>query len=171
MLVPNATGDGNPRQTSSDNGQPNPFGSPDRPVPSPLSLIRKNCIECSESTKYILWCPCDGLHSTYCQYWPFRLGSRPQTVCERYGPRLVTPEMMPPSDVELELLPKGTREAALSEISVAGYQQPTIAPPKRTAEQEAERVRKAATLARALNRPVKAERQGIPRDVRRDKPR
>jgi hypothetical protein len=29
----------------------------------PLAAIRQNCLDCAESRKDVLWCPCDGLHS------------------------------------------------------------------------------------------------------------
>ena len=109
-----------------------------------VKTVRKNCIECSGgSPKYALWCPCDGLHSTRCEFWPFRLGMKPATLRARYGDRLLTPEKMPPSNVELELLPEGFETASTAAIDVDGYHQPAVAierKPKRqlTPEQRAE---------------------------------
>ncbi len=79
----------------------------------PLKAMRLNCLECSGgSFKSVLWCPCDGVHSTRCHLWPYRLGARPQTVVEQYGPALVTPEMMPGANVNEDTLPSGTSAAA-----------------------------------------------------------
>ncbi|MHB8898078.1 MAG: hypothetical protein ACYC6Y_04970 [Thermoguttaceae bacterium] len=89
--------------------------------------VRKNCIECSGgSQKAALWCPCDGLHSTVCPYWSFRLGMKPATVRARYGGRLVSPEKMPPAGLELELLPDGFQTASTVAIDLPGYHQPAV---------------------------------------------
>jgi hypothetical protein len=76
-------------------------------VYSPLKAIRLNCLDCSERAKDVQWCPCDGIHSTRCHLWPYRFGRRPKTVAERYGPALVTPEMMPSENVSEDDLPNG----------------------------------------------------------------
>jgi len=56
--------------------------------------VRRNCLECSGgSAKYVTWCPCDGLHSTRCEFWPFRFGSQPATFRAKYGDRLLAPEL------------------------------------------------------------------------------
>ena len=63
---------------------------------TPIAAIRANCLECGGgSFKAVLWCSCDGAHSTRCHFWPFRFGTRPETVTERFGPALVTPRNMP----------------------------------------------------------------------------
>jgi hypothetical protein len=74
------------------------------------------------------------------------------------GPRLVTPEMMPPANAELDDLPAAYQAAALDAISVNGYCQPAIEKPKRkrryTDEQRAvlaKRLRE--TNPRLRNRP------------------
>ncbi len=51
---------------------------------SPLKSIRKHCLACSDdSSKCVMWCPCDGVHSTWCHLWPFRFGLRPETARQR----------------------------------------------------------------------------------------
>ena len=92
-----------------------------------IKTVRKNCLECSgDSSKYVLWCPCDGLHSTGCEFWPFRLGIKPPTVRARFGDRMITPSKMPPSGVELELLPDGMENASTAEIDLDGYHQAAV---------------------------------------------
>jgi len=76
-------------------------------VYSPLKAIRLNCLECSERAKDVEWCPCDGVHSTRCHLWAYRFGRRPKTVAERYGPELVTPQLMPSENVDEDILPNG----------------------------------------------------------------
>ncbi len=72
----------------------------------PLPAIRESCVECSGgSRKAVLWCSCDGLHSTRCQLWPFRFGMRPDTFRAKYGGALLTPEAMPDANVNLDHLP------------------------------------------------------------------
>jgi hypothetical protein len=78
----------------------------------PLRAIRLNCVDCSGSTKTVLWCPCDGIHSPRCHLWPYRFGCRPETVAERFGPLLVTPGSMPGSEVSEDDLPAGLESAA-----------------------------------------------------------
>ena len=73
-------------------------------VHRPLKAIRLTCLDCSgTSFKYVKYCPCDGVHSTRCELWPYRFGKRPGSVKDQ---RLVTPEAMPPADTQLEELPK-----------------------------------------------------------------
>ena len=92
-----------------------------------VQLIHQNCLECSGgSRKCVIWCPCDGTNSTRCRFWPFRLGIKPSTLRAHYGDRLLTPEKMPPADIELDLLPGTLERAATAEISVDGYYQPTL---------------------------------------------
>ena len=78
----------------------------------PLRSIRAKCLDCSGSAKGVMWCPCDGVHSTRCPLWPFRFGKRPETAKKRYGDQLLTPELMPNADVCLEDTP--AREAVAS---------------------------------------------------------
>ena len=71
-----------------------------------LAAIRRNCLDCSGGIiKHVTWCPCDGLHSTRCEFWSFRFGATPDKVRRRYGPQLVTPALMPDADVDLDGLP------------------------------------------------------------------
>ena len=66
---------------------------------TPLSAMRKNCVDCAGGNrKYVKFCTCDGLHSTRCEFWPYRFGNRPATIKDQ---RLVTPERMPPADIPL----------------------------------------------------------------------
>ena len=68
-----------------------------------LRAARKTCLDCSGgSTKYTAYCPCDGLHSSRCEMWPYRFGYRPDNVRPQ---KFVKPEEMPGADVELESLP------------------------------------------------------------------
>jgi len=97
-----------------------------------MKTVRQNCFDCSGgSSKTITWCPCDGLHSTSCEFWPFRLGVKPATVRARYGDRLISPSKMPSSAVELEKLPAGIEEASTAEIEVDGYHQSAVRLPVR----------------------------------------
>jgi hypothetical protein len=81
---------------------------------TPIAAIRANCLECGGgSFKAVLWCSCDGVHSTRCPFWPFRFGTRPETVAERLGPALVTPGSMPGSEVSEDDLPGGMEAAAV----------------------------------------------------------
>lgn len=97
-----------------------------------VKTARRNCLDCSGgSSKAVTWCPCDGLHSTLCEFWSFRLGAKPATIRTRYGDRLLTPAKMPSSVVELEKLPAGIEEASTAEIEVDGYHQPAVTLPAR----------------------------------------
>ena len=81
-------------------------GSGEPRVLRPLKAMRLNCLDCSGgSRKYVAWCPCDGLHSTRCQLWPYRFGLRPETTAERYGEEFVTAELMADANTPLEVLP------------------------------------------------------------------
>ena len=83
----------------------------------PLAAIRSKCLDCSETSKYITWCPCDGLHSKLCALWPFRFGVRLDTAREKFGDAVLTPEWMPDANVELEDLPANPRDFALEAAS------------------------------------------------------
>ncbi len=108
-----------------------------------LKHVRRNCLRCSgEGMKHVTWCPCDGLHSTRCEFWPFRFGIQPATFRARYGDRLLDPKKMPPADVDLDKLPSALEAAATGEISADGYHQPAVeivAKPKRTLTPEQKR--------------------------------
>lgn len=92
-----------------------------------LKHVRRNCLACSGgSAKYVTWCTCDGVHSTKCEFWPFRFGIQPATFQARYGDRLLDPRKMPPADLDLDLLPGVLQEAATGAIAVDGYQQPAV---------------------------------------------
>jgi hypothetical protein len=81
---------------------------------TPIAAIRANCLECGGggSFKSVLWCTCDGVHSSRCHFWPYRFGCRPETIAERYDPARVTPDCMPGSDVCEDDLPNGMEAAA-----------------------------------------------------------
>ncbi len=102
--------------------------------------VRAHCLDCCRgSTKDVIWCPCDGVNSTTCHLWPYRLAKQPATFAAKYGDRLLTPGKMPPSDIELDLLPAGFEEAAMAEIDVDGYRQPTVTTtPDRSRNQSSE---------------------------------
>ncbi|MFC1597209.1 hypothetical protein ACFL5Q_04620 [Planctomycetota bacterium] len=91
-----------------------------------LKHVRRNCLECSGgSARYVTWCSADGLHSTRCEFWPFRFGSQPATFRQRFGGRLLTAESMPPAGINLDELPASLEEAATTAIDVEGYCRPT----------------------------------------------
>jgi len=68
--------------------------------------------------KYVTWCSCDGLHSTRCEFWWFRFGQGVEKVRRRHGPQLITPEMMPDANLNLDDLPAYPSKAR-SEAGVA----------------------------------------------------
>ncbi len=106
--------------------------------------VRRFCLECSgDCRKYVTWCPCDGVHSTRCELWPFRHGVQPPTFRQRYGDRLLTPEMMPPANLNLDLLPAELEAAAFGAIDVEGYRQPALERPAAPELTETERARRA----------------------------
>lgn len=81
-----------------------PLDRPHRPV----GAIRAYCLECCDGkSKSVLWCTCDGLHSTPCHLWVYRFGCRPRRVRARYGPALITPSMMRSAYVPEDDLPNG----------------------------------------------------------------
>ncbi len=119
--------------------------------------VRRFCLECSgDCRRYVTWCPCDGLHSTRCELWPFRHGMQPSTFRAKYGGRLLTPEMMPPANLDLDQLPADVEAAALGAIDVEGYQQPSVDRPAAPELTEAERDRRAKAAER-LRRARQAE--------------
>ncbi len=79
----------------------------------PLKAVRAHCLDCAGGRpKHVLWCPNDGVHSTRCELWPYRLGVRPETIRQEHGPALVIPELMPPANVNLDALPGNMTAAA-----------------------------------------------------------
>ena len=73
-----------------------------------LGVIRRHCLDCSgDSFKAVLWCTVYG-----CHLWNLRLGLKPSTVRAKYGPGLVTANMMPRANVNLDSLPGGLHAAA-----------------------------------------------------------
>ena len=77
----------------------------DPEVHRPMKMVRKTCLDCSENAKMVMYCPCDGVHSTRCHLWPYRFGIRPESAKRRYGERFVTPELMPDANVCIDDLP------------------------------------------------------------------
>jgi hypothetical protein len=80
----------------------------------PFKAIRKHCLDCcGGNAKAVMWCGCDGVQATRCHLWPYRFGVRPESARQRYGERLVTPELMPDADTNLDDLPMvGVKGAA-----------------------------------------------------------
>lgn len=76
----------------------------------PMKAIRAGCLECSVTAKAVAYCKCDGVNSTYCELWPYRFGCRLETARLEFGEAMVTPELMPGSEVELESLPANPRD-------------------------------------------------------------
>ena len=110
----------------------------------PLKSMRLNCLECSGgSQKYVKFCTCDGLHSTACQFWPYRFGRRPESVADQ---RLVVPECMPAedrnlddlSDADLLPLPDGFQAPKPSRRTLTEEQKRKLAEGKRQARQAKE---------------------------------
>jgi hypothetical protein len=87
----------------------------------PFKAIRKHCLDCGgRNAKAVMWCGCDGIHSTRCHLWPYRFGVRPESARQRYGDRLVTPELMPDADADLdELRMVGVKGTAKAEAEAA----------------------------------------------------
>ncbi len=75
----------------------------------PLKAIRSACLECAGTAKSVAYCPNDGVNSTLCPVWHYRFGKRPETVQLELGEAMLTPEMMPGPEVELESLPANPR--------------------------------------------------------------
>jgi hypothetical protein len=72
---------------------------------NPLKAIRAKCMDCSGDWKTGMWCPCDGVHSGWCDLWPYRFGMRPGTARKKYGAKLITPELMPDAGTSIDDLP------------------------------------------------------------------
>jgi hypothetical protein len=72
--------------------------------------LRGQCLDCcAGEPKGVTWCPCDGVHSTRCELWPFRFGMSPAKAAKRYGRHVVAPELMPPANANLDDLPANPR--------------------------------------------------------------
>jgi len=70
---------------------------------TPLAAIRRKCMGCGGgSFKAVRFCTLDGVNSTRCALWPYRLGKRPATI--RKGPlaRFLGPASMPDAQTPLE---------------------------------------------------------------------
>lgn len=112
-----------------------------------LRLVRAKCLDCSESAKYVTWCPEDGIHSNRCELWPFRFGTTPDTIKRRYGPGLVTPSMMPSADVNLDDLPADMRGAA---AHLQGGKLPERTPASEAAMERVRRMNEARAMKAAV---------------------
>lgn len=117
-----------------------------------LRHVRRNCLDCTGGSRpAILWCSCDGLHSTQCEFWPFRFGATVAAHKREYGPRLVTPGLMPPAGLDLDLLPGTLEAAATAAIDLPGYSQPAVEvapPPPRMSQEQRDA---AAARMRSIN--------------------
>lgn len=74
--------------------------------------------------------------------------------------RLLSPELMPPTGVELERLPSTWTTAATAAIDVPGYQQPAVELPKRQTMTPEAKARLAAQFARGSKQPREAVSPG-----------
>lgn len=74
---------------------------------TPLSAIRRECVDdCSGgSAKCVAYCP-----SHDCPLWAYRFGKRPETVRERVGAAMLSPELIPAPNTPLEQLPSNPAE-------------------------------------------------------------
>jgi hypothetical protein len=107
--------------------------------------VRQNCLECCVGSRpAVIWCTCHGEDGAQCQFWPFRFGVQPATFRAKYGDRLLTPSLMPPSSVELENLPGTLESAATGEIDMEGYRQPVVAVERKATRQMSPEQRQAA---------------------------
>jgi len=80
---------------------------------TPAKAIRDHCLECcggGNSFKTVAYCGCDGIHSTWCSLWSYRFGMRPATARQKIGAAMLTPELMPEADANLEDLPTNPRD-------------------------------------------------------------
>jgi len=73
-------------------------------VLSPLAAIRKKCMDCGTTSKYVAFCTCTpgGDNGTPCPLWPYRFGKRPKSVLRTKFAPLMDPDNIPDSLVELE---------------------------------------------------------------------
>ena len=88
-----------------------------------IQAIRQKCLDCSSGPKAVKFCTCTG-----CSLWPFRFGMRRKTAAKKFGPELLTPELMPDPNISLEDLPDtaptvaksraGSRDTARHSVSV-----------------------------------------------------
>jgi len=134
-----------------------------------LRHVRRNCLACSGGIpKQVTWCSCDGLHSIRCEFWLFRFGSQPATFRHKYGDRLLTPEQMPPAEINLDDLPGTLEEAAFGGISVDGYHQLEVDRPDPatclTPEERERRTQAGERLRRMHRERSKASKSGRPLD-------
>jgi len=67
---------------------------------TPIRAIRQYCLDCSSGPKAVKFCP-----DTACPLWPLRFGMRRKTAAKKFGPELLTPELMPDPNISLEDLP------------------------------------------------------------------
>lgn len=108
--------------------------------------VRQNCLDCSGGSRpAVIWCTCHGGDGRRCEFWPYRFGIQPATFRARYGDRLLTPAMMPPTWVELENLPGTLQEAASAAINIVGYRQPAVKVERKPRRQLTPEQRRAAT--------------------------
>ena len=91
---------------------PRPIDEEDTGKPIPWAKVRASCVDCmAGNSGSVVWCPNDGIHSTWCSSWPFRFGMEPQRVTERYCPELVDPSAMPDASTSTEDLPRNLPSA------------------------------------------------------------
>ncbi len=76
----------------------------------PMKAIRANCLDCSGTAKAVAYCTCHGSDGSHCEFWAYRFGCRAETARVEFGEAMLSPEMMPRSDVELESLPQNPRD-------------------------------------------------------------
>jgi hypothetical protein len=70
---------------------------------TPLAAIRSKCLDCCcGSYKTVRFCTADGINSTRCALWPFRLGRRPSTIARGPLAKFLDPKQMPDASVALE---------------------------------------------------------------------
>ena len=69
------------------------------------SSIRHKCLDCcGGSSKVVAYCACDGVNSSKCDLWMYRMGVRPDTAKRKYA-RLMNPREMPDPNAPIEELP------------------------------------------------------------------
>ena len=98
------------------------------------NVVKRFCLQCSGgSDRAVLWCPDHGGCYAECLLWRYRLGN-PEVILAEYGPRLLTPELMPDPKVDVALLPGTLAEASTAEINIPAdpvtkapaYRQPAV---------------------------------------------